>query len=435
MEEEIDLREYVNVIIRRWKWVLGITLVAVAVAAIVSFFLLTPIYEAKAGVVIVKSRSEVVFEPKYRTLTEEDIASRRKALEALVKSSAVAAEVIDKLGSRLGPEEREVAVLSGIVETESNGDLIGIKVTGEDAGKTTAIANAWGEAYEEYVNGLYGGRPQSPGDIQTQVTEAERSYKETQELLVEFLGDNQIETLTQEIESKRNTLTDCYATKQGLARLIADARAFRKQLGEGGTSSPTASSLSILLLQANAFMASTSLPIQPSTSLPIQPSTSLPMQPSTSLPIQLQLSLDHVAGLEGSAEEQIQDLDTLIAVLEARREEVQSVINEMTLQQEILQLQEQLEREQARKQELTSARDLAWETYDTLARKEAEVGIASQVTDTEVRFAVPAVEPKKPVSPRKKLNIAIAGVLGLMVGVFGVFFIEFLEGGGKRDEG
>ena len=104
----------------------------------------------------------------------------------------------------------------------------------------------------------------------------------------------------------------------------------------------------------------------------------------------------------------------------------------MTLQREILQLQEELEREQARKRELTQARDLAWETYQTLARKEAEVGVAVQVTDTEVRFAVPAVEPKRPVAPKKKLNIAIAGVLGLMVGVFGAFVVEYFEGWGEE---
>ena len=138
--------------------------------------------------------------------------------------------------------------------------------------------------------------------------------------------------------------------------------------------------------------------------------------------------------MEGSAEEQAQVLDALLSTLETRREEVQSLIGEGTLQVEILQLQEQLERERARKQELTSAKDLAWETYNTLARKEAEVGIASQATDTEVQFAVPAVEPKEPVGPKKKLNIAIAGVLGLMVGVFGAFLVEYFEGWGEEEE-
>jgi uncharacterized protein involved in exopolysaccharide biosynthesis len=44
---------------------------------------------------------------------------------------------------------------------------------------------------------------------------------------------------------------------------------------------------------------------------------------------------------------------------------------------------------------------------------------------------VPAIEPEKPVSPRKKLNIAIAGVLGVMIGVFGAFAAEYFEGGDR----
>lgn len=35
--------------------------------------------------------------------------------------------------------------------------------------------------------------------------------------------------------------------------------------------------------------------------------------------------------------------------------------------------------------------------------------------------------PMKPVAPRKMLNVAIAGVLGLMVGVFIVFFKDYWE--------
>jgi uncharacterized protein involved in exopolysaccharide biosynthesis len=413
MEEEIDLREYIVVIVRRWKWIAGITLVAVITAAIVSFFLLAPVYETAVGVVIIKSRSEVTFEPKYRTLTEEelgnlgvDVKARRQALEALVKSSSVAAEVINKLGSVLKPGEQNVNTLLGMVETEANGDLIGIKVRGKDPGKITTIADAWGEAYEEYVNGLYGGRPQSPGDIQTQVTGAKSSYQEAEEALAKFTGDNQIDNLAREIGAKQNTLADYYATKRQLDRLIADAKALRDQMRQETSSSSTGTgnSLSIMLLQASAF-------------------TLL----SPELSVQLQLAFDERTGLEGSAEEQVQNLDAFLSILEARQEEVQSLIDEGTLQQEILQLQEQLEREQARKQELTRARDLAWETYNTLARKEAEVGIASQATDTEVRFAVPAVEPKKPVAPKKKLNIAIAGMLGLMVGVFGAFLVEYFE--------
>ena len=122
MEEEIDLREYIEVILRRWKWIGGITLAAVVTAAIVSFFVIAPVYEAKAGVVIVKSKSEITFDPKYRTLSEEELAplignqARRQALEALIKSNSVAAEVVANLGAMLEPEERDVSALLEMVE-------------------------------------------------------------------------------------------------------------------------------------------------------------------------------------------------------------------------------------------------------------------------------------------------------------------------------
>jgi capsular polysaccharide biosynthesis protein len=41
----------------------------------------------------------------------------------------------------------------------------------------------------------------------------------------------------------------------------------------------------------------------------------------------------------------------------------------------------------------------------------------------------PASEPTAPIKPRKKLNILIAGVLGLFVGIFVAFFLEFWQKG------
>jgi len=41
------------------------------------------------------------------------------------------------------------------------------------------------------------------------------------------------------------------------------------------------------------------------------------------------------------------------------------------------------------------------------------------------RFAIPAVEPRSPIVPKKRLNTAIAGVVVVMVRVFGAFGIEY----------
>jgi len=46
MEDEIDLREIFQTLRRRAKVIIGTTLVCAVVMALVSFFVLTPVYEA-----------------------------------------------------------------------------------------------------------------------------------------------------------------------------------------------------------------------------------------------------------------------------------------------------------------------------------------------------------------------------------------------------
>jgi hypothetical protein len=120
---------------------------------------------------------------------------------------------------------------------------------------------------------------------------------------------------------------------------------------------------------------------------------------------------------------QLKELETLPGYIAAAAPLTQAIDK---LQEELRGLQADLEKEQAVKQELTRARDLAWETYTTLARKEAELGIATQTGGTEVRLATLAVPPQYPVGPKKKQNVAIAGAMGLMLGTFGAFALNFL---------
>jgi len=407
--EGIELRQYLAVV-RRWLWliVLG-TFLAGATALVVSF-LTPPIYQAEAGVLIVRSGSEIVLEPRYRTLTEEDLApiinmqERRKALTALVSNTTIASQVMEELGSILEPEEREAGMLVEMVKAELDGDLIRILVEADSPEKATAIANAWAPAYEGYVNSFYVGTTQSSADLQIQADEALGDYQKAEAALTEFLGNNQIATLTDEIGAKEATLDDYYAAQRSLDRLLADAKTVREGLEEDVPSSSTGrNSLALLLLRARASTL------------------------SSGLPAELQVSLDQQIEIAEDPAQQLSELDTLIANLEIRQEQVQRLIDEGTLQQEILQLEEQLERERARERELTSARDLAWDTYQMVVRKVAEVQMAGQAEGTLVRFAVPATEPQSPIRPRKKLNTLLGSVVGAMLAVGVVFSIEYLD--------
>jgi uncharacterized protein involved in exopolysaccharide biosynthesis len=63
MEEEIDLRRYIEVLLGAWTWIVGLGVGAAAVAFLVSS-LMAPTYEAKAIVVVTGPRYLVRFETR-----------------------------------------------------------------------------------------------------------------------------------------------------------------------------------------------------------------------------------------------------------------------------------------------------------------------------------------------------------------------------------
>lgn len=69
------------------------------------------------------------------------------------------------------------------------------------------------------------------------------------------------------------------------------------------------------------------------------------------------------------------------------------------------------------------------DAVDLLEAKRMELRIREAFLKNQERVVIlsPAVEPEVPVKPNKKLNIAVAGVLGLMISIFGVFLAEYLR--------
>ena len=78
------------------------------------------------------------------------------------------------------------------------------------------------------------------------------------------------------------------------------------------------------------------------------------------------------------------------------------------------------------KKELQQDRDLAWAAYSNLLSKEQEIQIALASGGSDVRFAIQAVPPRVPVSPKTLTNTAVGLAAGLMIGVFGAFLFSYL---------
>ncbi|MFP4015793.1 MAG: GumC family protein [Halanaerobiales bacterium] len=78
-------------------------------------------------------------------------------------------------------------------------------------------------------------------------------------------------------------------------------------------------------------------------------------------------------------------------------------------------------------QQLTQQVEDVQKTYDNLAEVVEEARIAEAEKTSDVKFIASSIPPNVPTGPNKKLNVAIAAVLAIFLGIFIVFIREFLK--------
>ncbi len=152
MEDEIDLRAYLDVLVRWWKWIVGVTLVAALVAGAVSFAT-PPTYEATVAVFVLFSQTTSA-QPGSKALMSP------QAQLALLQSNEIAQRVAQTLGDKLSAEEKKELLRMGIggtgavrVTTDQNDKSL-FRVTAQaiQAQRAADIANAWADAGAEAIN-------------------------------------------------------------------------------------------------------------------------------------------------------------------------------------------------------------------------------------------------------------------------------------------
>ena len=94
-EEEIDLREYINVLLKRKGVIILIFLIAIITAAMVSYFVLQPVYEANVVIAVSK--------PKIKNSLVDEISIEE--YKNLIKDIEIEEELIQKLNLDKPPIE------------------------------------------------------------------------------------------------------------------------------------------------------------------------------------------------------------------------------------------------------------------------------------------------------------------------------------------
>jgi succinoglycan biosynthesis transport protein ExoP len=401
MEEAIDLRYYVEVVLKYWKWIAVLTVVAMVASALVTTRLLPPSYRATATVVVVSPKYQVVFDSPIESV---DAGGSATIYGSMAKSAYLTAQIIEQLGGALPAGLRTPRGLNRLLTASFSrtSDLIELEVRHSDPQVAADVANAWAAVFVQQINDLYS---QSAGDVQQleqQIESAGLKLQTAEQALLEFQRTNPSAVLTETISVQSEALADYMRAETNLDLALQDALSLKAQLQAADSASPTLSSnLAMLLTELNALGAHRAL----------------------GAPIQISLDASSLANVDPS--QQIQHLDNLIAALQAKKVAYAAARDQVP--HKILEAQHELQRAQGEMNRLMDTRDVAREAHLILLRKAEELRIATQVNPSEMRVASPADVPGNPLPASTVLNVAAAGIVALLVGCLGALVWEYLR--------
>jgi len=406
MEDEIDLREYVMVLLRHWKMIGALAIMAAVVAGGVSL-LLPPTYEATALVSVAQPRYTLRLEgvpqgPPIPVKAYPDLALSDGVL------SRVFSEVRDGLPSRVDTLSEFRRILKASPAPDPS--VLRLTVRDTDPGRAAKIANAWANVFTAGAGRLYGQDAANLANYEEQLATARTNLDTAEQALAAFQASNQVAILQAQLESKQAILTNYLNRRHQLDLLIQDAQDLLTRLEtlDPGAPSGLTDDLMVLSLSVRMFGNQTI-------------SGEFQMdQPAVPLQVQI-VSGQSLSGK--TTAEQVALLKDLLDTLQARVVDAQVRVE--ALEPEILELQGRLGEAQTRENQLARALDLAETQYKTMANIVQEARVATQDSANIVQIASEATVPTERAGPRRTLNTALGGALGILVGVFAAFVGEW----------
>lgn len=391
-EDEIDLREILQLIIRRWRWIAATVLLSAAVALGISL-LLPKQFTASAAVSLTKPDVVFRFDPRITTEVE---APGGRGIPQLALGDGALQQVLDSpAGETMKPEDRQVDKFREELAANLSDTVLVLTVEDGDAARVAELANVWAEAVAGLLNDLYAPSFRSLELIESQTEVALGRWKSSEQALIKFQAANPEQILEERLAAQKSALASYLDAHRALGLVLLDAGAVQARLEarSPGASADLQDDLAILLI----------------TALSVGPV-------SGSTPLELQVVAQDISLLDESVEQQALYLGDLMVSLEQQR--VGLEMEALGLEGEIYALQGRLAQSQEERGRLEQDRDLALEAYQALARKAQETRFVVQDEETVARVASQASVPSEPLGPRGGIIAAIAAAFGLVFGVF-----------------
>lgn len=148
MEETISLKELFQTLKKRMSLIVIITAIAVIVSGIVSYFLITPIYQASTQLLVNQAKTE---QTQYDPNMVQTNLQLINTYNVIIKSPAILEKVADQLGNDLTAAQLNEKIT---VASEAESQVVNVTVQDPDPQMAVAIANTTAEVFQKEIVNL-----------------------------------------------------------------------------------------------------------------------------------------------------------------------------------------------------------------------------------------------------------------------------------------
>ncbi|MFA7575224.1 MAG: Wzz/FepE/Etk N-terminal domain-containing protein [Arcobacteraceae bacterium] len=403
-EEEIDLRELINVLIKR-KWlIIGIFIIAVLVAGIVSYFMLEPVYKTASTITVNQPENKSSLITYYSAEQYRDLIFDQEIEGLVIKSLQ-----LDK-----SPYNLDIFDLEKNISAKVADNNIEVSYSFREPSTAQNILNQWIELFVKKQNTQYLEELENTYNFTTeQFNQSEKEFLLIEKDKIESDIANNMTVLTDKLKKNR-TVTESQNARLAEIELLLKKYQADLELKEKSMQEQEKIIKLKRLLNGEQYF---------------QELLSQLSDSEKNENIQMWYEIEERNPLYYDLYKEILNLSSDIKKLEIEKEQIVLDLNAININEETL--NKELVEATLKETYLSREYNEALEEYNDLSKKYQEIELAYQSKADMLEIKKPAYKPNAPIKPNKKLNIAIGGVLGLFMGIFIAFFIEFWQNSSK----
>lgn len=408
-EYEVDLRDYIKVIWRE-KWIIvGIFLLAVGLAAGYSFTR-PATYKTETTLAVTPNVSKRLLNGTGVSVGELDPDTYREIAKSNDLLKDVTKEVNDTFAEkRTSPSALKNKISVEIKTEERDFPLVKATVTGNHPQKIKKIANTWAEHFVQRINSF----------VSKEATRIFQSLSEQFQTIQEELEaaeeenlkyKKELENLKYELDISRRKRGNYFSQLEDKSSQISGLKTKIERLQKQLDGEPKY--LELERSVSNQAIWSFLREGLSKEELKKLPGLNVKDQEKNNLYFSIKNDLYRAEVKLNTLKKEIPELEKRVEGLKTKIKEKQSRIQELELA-------------------LGKSERKTWSlrrSYDKFSDKLEEARIIREGEGATIRVIEEAIAPEKAQPTNTKQNVAVAGVLGLFIGILAAFFKNYMEG-------